>query len=114
VRDCYACQTNPADSKDPRYCKECYELGKEEDDSHLVEYYRNEFITLRGKRYPSIKLSANTQLCSECHRPIYEVPLLMWAQDGCLMVAFCHECAERLDLFALVRGGGVEDAVSGD
>jgi hypothetical protein len=114
ARPCYVCRENPADSEDPRYCKDCLRIGREEDDSASVEYYEDEFIELRGKRYPSIKLSGNTQLCSECKRPIYEIPLLLWADRGRLMVAFCQECFEKLKLWELMGGGGRRDDIGWD
>jgi hypothetical protein len=76
-------------------CSSCRHVRDEEgDDSDLVSYYSCLTIKIGEKSYPSIRRSGSTQLCSECGRPIYGVPFLIWGHGGQTIIAFCHECAE--------------------
>ena len=78
-------------------CSACLRRKVEEgDDSAFTEYYTDKFIWIGEKQYPSIRLSGNIHPCSECKRPIFGVPLLLWGDNGHTMVAFCSECAEKI------------------
>lgn len=78
-------------------CSHCRRIRDEQgDDSYLTEYFEGRYVMIGGKAYRSIKCSGNVHPCSECGRPIYGVPLLIWGNGGETMVAFCHKCAEVL------------------
>ncbi len=68
----------------------------EGDDSGDSIYWLDRFIEMNGKRYHSIYVSGNVHFCSECIRPIFGMPLLLWGEKGETMIAFCLECIGKL------------------
>jgi len=94
---CYSCSYDwPEVTEENPLCNVCEAIRDDEgDDSASTEYYEDRFIEIGPKRWKSIKRSGNVHPCSECERPIFGVPLLLWGEEGETMVAFCAECAEK-------------------
>jgi len=113
VRQCYSCGGCTGDwdegqeifiqVNEQSLCNACERIRDENgDDSWMSVYWLDRYVTIAGKKYHSIERSGNFHYCSECIRPIYGIPLLLWGEGGETMIAFCHECTRRLICGALL------------
>ena len=97
---CYSCGYEftgaLGDNLEEPLCIECKDIrDREGDDTNLTEYYADRFIEIGPKKYKSIKRTGIFHPCSECSRPVYGAPVLIWGVNGKTMVAFCAVCAEE-------------------
>jgi len=81
-------------------CKRC---GEEREEYVIVKYWKRKTITFRGKKYRALKAWGNISLCSECGKPIFDVPLILWdSKDTTKALTFHWECAEKLGILDLL------------
>ena len=81
-------------------CKRC---GEEWEELLIVEYWKRKTITILGKKYPALKAWANISLCSECGKPIFHVPLILWdTDDKSKALTFHWVCAEKLGILKML------------
>jgi len=94
---CYSCGYDwPEVTEENPLCNVCELIREDEgDDTDQTEYYDDRFIQVENRKWKSIKKSGNFHPCSECGRPIFTVPLILWGENGETMVAFCSDCAEK-------------------
>jgi len=91
----------PEDLGDNLWRVTCKRCGFTETEFLFVEYWERKSVTILGKKYRALKAWGNISLCSECRKPIFDVPLILWdAEDESKAVTFHLKCAEKIGLLA--------------
>ena len=81
-------------------CKRC---GEELEELLIVEYWKRKTITILGRKYRALKAWGNISLCSDCGKPIFDVPLILWdSGDKSKAVTFHWSCAEKLGILGSI------------
>ena len=85
----------------------CRRCGLEEVEYLFVRYWPHRTITVQGKTYRALRAWGNISLCSECRKPIFDVPLILWnSVDPTAALTFHFDCAREIGtLDHLVRSG---------
>jgi len=90
----------------PIYRRKCRSCGLVEEEPLIVEYWEDKYIELFGKKYKALRSWGNISVCSECGKVIMNVPLILWdEEDQSKALTFHIECAEKIGLFELIKGG---------
>jgi len=93
----------PEDLGDNVWRVKCKICGFEEEEVLFVEYWIDKTITVVGKIYHALKSWGNISLCSECEKPIFNVPLILWdSEDPSKALTFHFKCAEELKILKLL------------
>lgn len=77
----------------------CRHCGEEQQEFLFVEYWKRKTMTILGKTYSALKAWGNISKCSECGKPIFDCPLILWdSNDESKALTFCWTCVERLGI----------------
>jgi len=77
----------------------CLKCGTTEEEILIVKYWKDKFITIRGKQYRALKAWGNISVCSECGKVVWH-PIILWDfKDTSKAITFHQQCAERLGIF---------------
>lgn len=97
----------PEDMGDCIWRVKCRRCGLEEKEYLFVRYWTNRTMTVQGKTYRALRAWGNISLCSECKKPIFDVPLIIWdSNDPTVAITFHFDCATEIGtLNHIVRSG---------
>ena len=88
-------------------CKRC---GEEREEILMVEYWKRKTMTVLGREYRALKAWGNISLCSNCDKPIFDVPLILWdSNDKSKALTFHWDCAKELGILDLLTGKRGDD-----
>jgi len=77
----------------------CQKCGMEQEELLIQEFWENEFITLKGKKYRALKSWGNISRCAECNKIIFETPVILWPEeDHSKAITLCWHCMKKLGL----------------
>jgi len=86
------------DEKNKIWQRKCVKCGLTEQEVLIVEYWKDKFITVHGKKYRALKAWGNISECAHCGDVVWH-PLILWdANDTSKAVTFHFQCAKDLGI----------------
>ncbi|RLI84709.1 hypothetical protein DRP07_00365 [Archaeoglobales archaeon] len=109
--------TEPVEIEPSVWYRKCKTCGFPEYASLQEEYWEDEYIEIKGKKYKALKAWGEISTCAHCGKVIMDVPLILWdANDPRKAITFHMECAEEIGILEMIKQSVKErkDHIGGD